>query len=221
MAIALLNFADDSGYFVCNYLVIRGELFPFEEDSTNVRRGLDELSSIGFLTIGKSDSGKSYGHICNFLDHQRVDRPQASEIEGLEIIWGDSSNIRRNVVEQSSTEAEAEKEAEKEGKRKRTSSARPTEQEWVEYCSATYPDWHPICASEQWAYYESVGWKTKAGPIKDWKRAAVTAHGNARSWGKLQPNQQQRGPWTPPPAKPMTYTPGELDCIDPESLARL
>lgn len=63
----------------------------------------------------------------------------------------------------------------------------PTEQEWVAYCTATWPDWHPTCAAEGWAYYQSVGWKMRAGPIRDWKAAAKTQHGNAVSWGKLKP----------------------------------
>lgn len=193
-AIALLNFADDHGYFVCNHLVIRGELFPFEEDSTNVRRAIDDLSRIGFIVIGKADNGKTYGHIPNFKDHQRVDRPQASEIACLDVDWSDSANARRKIDERSTTEAEAEADTEKEGKRKRSPNARPTEEEWLQHCQQAYSDWHPTCIKEQWAYYESVGWKTKAGPIKDWKRAAVTAHGNARSWGKLQP-MAQRGGW--------------------------
>lgn len=63
----------------------------------------------------------------------------------------------------------------------------PTEEEWVQYCRETWPDWHPTCAAESWAYYRSVGWRTRAGAIKDWRAAARTSYGNAREWGKLQP----------------------------------
>lgn len=48
---------------------------------------------------------------------------------------------------------------------------------------------------------------------------------NAECWlddrTNWKPRQRFGSKFTPPPAKPMTYTPGELDCIDPESLARL
>lgn len=85
----------------------------------------------------------------------------------------------------------------------RPSRARaPLEQEWVQYCQETWPDWHPICAAESWAYYVSVGWRTRAGVITDWKAAARTSYGNARQWGKLkpkngtQPGQRQPVQWT-------------------------
>lgn len=68
----------------------------------------------------------------------------------------------------------------------------PTEEEWVTYCTTTWPDWHPICAAESWAYYQAKGWKIGNAPCRDWKAVARNAHGNARDWGKLQPNQGQR-----------------------------
>lgn len=221
-AIALLNYADDRGYFICNHLVIRGELFPFEEDSKNVLRAIEDLSSIGFLSLGKTSEGKRVGHITNFLSHQRIDKPQPSEIEGLEIFWDDSKNIPRTLQE--SSKGEADTDTDKEGKRKgsrQAAPASPTEQEWGEHCTQTYPDWHPICIAESWAYYESVKWRTRAGPIKDWKRAAVTAHGNARQWNKLQPGQRQGSSWNQQPQKPLSFTPGDLDGIDMEDVAKL
>ena len=63
----------------------------------------------------------------------------------------------------------------------------PTEDEWVAYCTKTWPDWHPICAAESWAYYQAKGWRIGSVPVRDWQAAARTSHGNARQWGKLQP----------------------------------
>ena len=101
LAIALLNYADDEGFFFAVPQVIQGALFPFDEDSTSIRRGLDELSRIGFCSLGKTTEGKRIGRIVNFLDHQRIDRPQASKIAGLEVVWGafdeHSTNIRRGL----------------------------------------------------------------------------------------------------------------------------
>ncbi len=71
----------------------------------------------------------------------------------------------------------------------------PTEDEWVAYCTATWPDWHPTCAAEGWAYYQSAGWRTRVGPIRDWRAAAKTSYGNARQWGKLQPTTGGPRPW--------------------------
>lgn len=72
----------------------------------------------------------------------------------------------------------------------------PTEGEWVAYCGETWADWCPECSAESWAYYESKGWKIGSAMCKDWKAAARTAHGNARSWGKLQP--VGKAPISPP-----------------------
>lgn len=63
----------------------------------------------------------------------------------------------------------------------------PTEDEWVAYCTKTWPDWHPTCAAESWAYYQAKGWRIGSVPVRDWQAAARTSHGNARQWGKLQP----------------------------------
>lgn len=84
----------------------------------------------------------------------------------------------------------------------------PTESEWVAYCGETWKDWHPECSTEAWAYYESKGWRIGSAPCKDWKATARTAHGNARSWGKLQPvagaTRAANSPGSPPSPRQMT-----------------
>lgn len=84
----------------------------------------------------------------------------------------------------------------------------PTEPEWVAYCVETWPDWHRECAADSWAYYESKGWRIGSAPCKDWKATARTAHGNARSWGKLQPvagsTRAANSPGSPPSTRQMT-----------------
>ena len=113
------------------------------------------------------------------------------------------------------------KEEEKEGRRnvpRQAAFTPPSEQEWVEYCTRTWSDWHPVCAGEAWAYYQGVGWIVGRKTCKDWKSTARTAHGNARQWGKLQP---QRQAWAPPVPPPITCKPGELDGISKEATDRL
>lgn len=60
---------------------------------------------------------------------------------------------------------------------------KPTEAEWVAYCSQTWPDW--FTSSEAWAHYESVGWMAGKAKIKNWKAAARTSYGRAKEWKKL------------------------------------
>ena len=100
LAAALLNYADDEGYFNANPRLVQAQCVPLRDDSTNIRRSLDDLSSIGYLTLHEGSDGKQYGHITKFLDHQRVDRPKASKIKGLI----ESTNNRRTINDESPQE---------------------------------------------------------------------------------------------------------------------
>jgi hypothetical protein len=115
LAIGLLNFADDEGYFIADEDVIRGALMP-KEISTNVRRMIDDLSRIGYIRIVDHSEMGPIGWVVKFKDHQRVDRANQSK---LKVYFGcgtptapttseafdeHSTNIRRIIDEQSSTE---------------------------------------------------------------------------------------------------------------------
>lgn len=102
LAAALLNYADDEGYFNANPKLVQAACCPLREDSTNVRRSLDELSRIGYLRLGHGKDGKEYGHIVNFLVHQKVDRGKPSKIKLICTFDEDSTNNRRKLDEPSS-----------------------------------------------------------------------------------------------------------------------
>ena len=105
IAIAILNYADDEGYFFDVPQVMRGALFQFDEDSTSIRRALDDLSRIGYIRRGTAECGKRVAHVVNFRSHQKIDRPQPSKIAGLAITWDafdeHSTNARRTLDERS------------------------------------------------------------------------------------------------------------------------
>lgn len=73
--------------------MVRGALFPFDEDSSKVRKALAQLCGIGYLRIGKTPDGREAGQIINFTKHQRVDRPADSEIQQLVSFYDDSTMI--------------------------------------------------------------------------------------------------------------------------------
>lgn len=98
LAIGLLNYADDHGYFWANPLMIRGALFPFEEDSSRIRRALSQLEAEGYLKLAKADDGREAGWVVKFLRHQRVDKPQDSEILPLVEF---SKNVPRTIQDES------------------------------------------------------------------------------------------------------------------------
>ena len=116
LAIALLNYCDDEGYFLANVALVRSACFPFEDDSTNVRRSLDELSNIGYVQVRRG-GGKTIGKVLAFKEHQRIDRPQKSKLAGIfeketpentgqNTFDEHSTNDRRMIDERSAPERE-------------------------------------------------------------------------------------------------------------------
>jgi hypothetical protein len=82
LAIALLNWSDDEGYFMANPILIRGQVFPFLDDSQIIPISLQDLSRVGWISLGKDDQDRAVGFVVNFTKHQRVDKPKPSSIKG-------------------------------------------------------------------------------------------------------------------------------------------
>jgi hypothetical protein len=82
LAIALLNFCDDEGFFLANPSLVRANCFPFQEDSRNVPGSLQELSRIGYVEI-RDCSGKAIGRVVKFLSHQRIEKAQKSKLAAM------------------------------------------------------------------------------------------------------------------------------------------
>jgi hypothetical protein len=98
LALGLLNLADDEGYFSADPDYIRGAVL-FREDSSNVRRMLDELSRSAWITLcGTAE--RPIGRVVNFRKHQRVDRPQPSRLKQYALDES-STNDRRPLDERS------------------------------------------------------------------------------------------------------------------------
>lgn len=104
LAIALLNWADDEGYFMANPAILRGSLFPFLDDSKKIPRSLNELSGVGWIDLGKDQQGRDVGRVRNFGKHQRVDKPRASEIKASSSFQEYSTNSPRKLADASEEE---------------------------------------------------------------------------------------------------------------------
>lgn len=200
LAVAILNYADDKGYFYDVPQVIRGALFPFDEDSSSIRRGLDELSSIGYIRRGTTQDGKRVAHIVNFLVHQRIDRPQPSKIAVLEIAWDEfdehSTNIRRDLAVGMEEEGNGRGEGENNtpivpsAKKQRDPFVPPSEERALAHCKEKHPDWHPSSVSELWRHYDATGWTDKDGnQIKNWKNKFSVIYGFKKPRGQLGPTE--------------------------------
>lgn len=92
LAIALLNYADDDGYFLAAPQSIRGAVFPFLDDSRKIQGALNELSRIGYVKLGKLQDGRAVGLVVKFANHQVINRPQASKFKDSSTFTDDSVN---------------------------------------------------------------------------------------------------------------------------------
>lgn len=80
LAAALMNYADDEGYFNANPVLIKAGTNPLRRDTTPIDRQLAQLEEIGYIEI-RGKGLKKYGFIKHFADHQRVSHPSPSKIK--------------------------------------------------------------------------------------------------------------------------------------------
>lgn len=79
--ILLWTYADDEGRGLDNARLLKGALWPLDDDITagDVEDYQDELERAGRLVRYEVD-GRSYFEICNFQEHQKPNRPQGSKL---------------------------------------------------------------------------------------------------------------------------------------------
>ena len=104
LALALLNYADDEGYFLADPVVIRGELFPFTESSVSIQLGLTHLSNADYLHLYTGRNGRTYGLVVNFKKHQWLNRPTASKLKDYIDLTADSQSPQLQLNDDSLTE---------------------------------------------------------------------------------------------------------------------
>jgi hypothetical protein len=92
LAIALLNYADDEGYFNANPKLVLGALFPLRELSVSVPVMLKELADIDYISVRIATDGRAYGLVNNFSTHQVISRPRGSELKPLFDACSDPAN---------------------------------------------------------------------------------------------------------------------------------
>jgi hypothetical protein len=83
LAIGLLNHCDDEGFFNANPKLVESDIFPLRELSNTTIVLIQELCSIGYITLYQGTDNKTYGHIVNFEKHQVINKKTTSKIKGL------------------------------------------------------------------------------------------------------------------------------------------
>lgn len=86
LAIGLLNYADDEGYFNANPKLIKAAVFPLREPSGSIPVLLQELSDCGYIRLFSAQNGKRFGLIINFTKHQVINKKTISKIKEMDLI---------------------------------------------------------------------------------------------------------------------------------------
>lgn len=86
LAIGLLNYADDEGYFNANPKLIKAAVFPLREPSGSIPVLLQELSDCGYIRLFSTQNGKRFGLIINFTKHQVINKKTISKIKEMDLI---------------------------------------------------------------------------------------------------------------------------------------
>lgn len=97
VALALLNFADDEGFFLAEPNLVRSTCRPFDDDSSITRRCLEQLAEAGWIEVRNHPSHGPIGHIVNFSEHQKIDRPKPSSLSNY--FACDESTINRRTLD--------------------------------------------------------------------------------------------------------------------------
>lgn len=108
LAAALLNYADDEGYFNANPGLVKAECSPLREPSVSIHDSLTRLAKIGYLQFGTGSDSKQYGRVVTFLEHQVINRPSPSKIKALVQVWERSLNPHGVITEPSVPERNRE-----------------------------------------------------------------------------------------------------------------
>ena len=96
MALALLNLADDEGYFYADPATVRSFARPFDDSSVTSQGCIRDLSNIGYIEVREHPGRGPIGKIVSFLEHQRIERPKPSRIK--ELFVGDASVMNHGRV---------------------------------------------------------------------------------------------------------------------------
>lgn len=86
LALGLLNYADDEGYFNANPKLIKASVFPLRDPSVPITVQLRELSDCGYISLFSTSDGKNFGVINNFQKHQVINKPKESKIKELDLL---------------------------------------------------------------------------------------------------------------------------------------
>ena len=193
MAIGLLTYADDEGYFSSDETLVRNALRPFDQNSGNSLESLRSLSSIGFIELCQHPSRGPIGRVVNFCKHQKISHPTSSRLATywtLENIRNDSGKTPEPLRPDQGSRDQGSRDQGNEGAGGVGDSALPPQSppaprskrfipptitQVAEYCLSNNLDAEADAFVD---HFTSNGWKVSGKtPMADWKAAA-------RNWAR-------------------------------------
>jgi hypothetical protein len=79
LAIGVLTYSDDEGYFLADPVLMRNALRPYDETPETLRNCLGRLVEIGYLEVREHPTHGAIGKVVNFDKHQRISHPTPSK----------------------------------------------------------------------------------------------------------------------------------------------
>lgn len=162
--IGLWNYADDEGRGHDDPRLLKAELWPLDDKMTaaKVRRMQDELAEAGRI-MRYQVGGRPYFQVTNWSEHQRVNKPQASEIP-TPLVTDDSVTVPGIVTERSRLEGKGlGKEEEKEGKGLGIAPLPARDELFESVAENCGVDWHHLTPTARGALNKAVSEIRTAG----------------------------------------------------------
>lgn len=189
LAAALLNYADDFGYFNANPKLVQAECSPLREPSVSIPESFRRLQAVGYIRLGTGADGRRYGMVIHFSEHQRVSHPTKSKIEDISITWDDSDNPPENFGRPPDNFAPERKGT---GNRERNKKARSADADVVAPSPPSEPSelkeavdaYNEVAAASKWPKVEKMTAAREArlkarlrdcGGIEGWRTAMARA----------------------------------------------
>jgi hypothetical protein len=189
LAGALLNYADDYGYFNANPALVKATCFPIREPLVSIPESLMKLSQIGYIELRTAEDGRVYGRIVNFDEHQKVGHPTASKIAPIfgriesKTPASHESPVNPHEKFMQSPETFTPEQGtgnREQGREERETRKRaPSLAEWTEY--AVSQGMGKQDAENAWHHYESQSWMRGKTPITKWRSCVATCLSRSRS----------------------------------------
>lgn len=212
--IGIWNFVDDEGYMPYSPKRIKMQIFP--GDSLEISRGLQNLISIGALTLYDSEAGQIL-KVTNWSKHQKVSNPTPSKYRGIDLAEADEKP--RDHAEsdalfpepspngtENSVEVHTEREGEREVERKKDLSSKPDEfDQWY----SLYPKKEAKDAARK-AFAKARKSVDMETLIASLKRYTASVQGKDRQFIALPATWLNAGRWedeAPAPAPTLSLVP--------------